>query len=89
MNIELTEDQQIFVKRAIESGRLQSEEDAVREAMLLWEERERQRLDLIASIEEAEAEIDRGEGIEVDDVRSFMEEFIQKARRGQPKPIAS
>ncbi len=37
--MELTPDQKAFVCRAIESGRLQREEDAVSEALSLWEER--------------------------------------------------
>jgi putative addiction module CopG family antidote len=44
MKVELTPDQQAFVRQAIESGRLRGEEDAVREALSLWEERERRRL---------------------------------------------
>ena len=43
MNVELTPDQRAFVQRAIESGRLDCEEDAVQEALALWEERERTR----------------------------------------------
>lgn len=41
MEVQLTPDQQLFVRRAIESGRLASEEAAIREALALWEERER------------------------------------------------
>ena len=39
MDIQLTADQRAFVRDAIESGRLQREEDAVREALALWEQR--------------------------------------------------
>jgi len=34
-------DQRAFVRQAIDSGRLLREEDAVKEALSLWEERER------------------------------------------------
>jgi putative addiction module CopG family antidote len=44
MNVELTPDQRAFVQRAIESGRFSGEEEAVQEALALWEERERRRL---------------------------------------------
>lgn len=40
MDVQLTPDQQAFARRAIESGRLHSEVDAVQEALALWEERE-------------------------------------------------
>jgi hypothetical protein len=34
----------------------------VREALLLWEERERRRLEILASVDRAEASLARGEG---------------------------
>ena len=43
MEVQLTSDQKAFVRQAIQSGRLQREEDAVKEALSLWEERERER----------------------------------------------
>ena len=43
MDVQLTADQKAFARRAIESGRLDSEQDAVLEALTLWEDRERQR----------------------------------------------
>jgi putative addiction module CopG family antidote len=55
MNVELTADQRAFVQRAIESGRFSREEDAVQEALALWEERERRRLEILAMVDEAEA----------------------------------
>jgi Arc/MetJ-type ribon-helix-helix transcriptional regulator len=45
MEVQLTPDQKAFIRQAIESGRLLSEEDAVKQAMSLWEERERTRAD--------------------------------------------
>jgi putative addiction module CopG family antidote len=60
MDIELTPDQKAFVRQAIESGRLAQEEDAVREALSLWEERERSRMELLASLDEAEADMKAG-----------------------------
>jgi putative addiction module CopG family antidote len=62
MNVELTPDQRAFVQKAIESGRFSREEEAVEEALALWERRERRRLEIIAMIEEAEASLARGEG---------------------------
>ncbi|MGA8872151.1 MAG: hypothetical protein WA434_15310 [Candidatus Acidiferrales bacterium] len=58
----MTPDQKAFVRQAIESGRISREEDAVKEALSLWEERERARAEMLASIDEAEASLARGEG---------------------------
>jgi putative addiction module CopG family antidote len=51
MNVDLTPDQREFVQRAIESGRIQNEEQAVRQALALWEERERRRLEILSDFE--------------------------------------
>ena len=65
MEVHLTPDQEAFVRQAIESGRLHRPEDAVEEALRLWEERERTRAEILAAVDAAEASLDRGEGIEV------------------------
>ncbi len=62
MDVQLTPDQKAFVRQAIQSGRLHREEDAVREALALWEERERTRAEILAAVDEAEASLTRGEG---------------------------
>src|SRR5712691_9045659 len=62
MNVDLTPDQRALVKRAIESGQFSHEEEAVQEALALWEERERRRLEILASLDEAEASLAQGEG---------------------------
>jgi len=62
MEVHLTPDQDAFIRKAIEAGRLRREEDAVREAMSLWEERERRRLEILAAVDQAEASLVRGEG---------------------------
>jgi len=62
MEVKLTPDQQAFVRQAIESGRLRREEEAVQEALALWEERERTRAEIIAAVDEADASLARGEG---------------------------
>jgi putative addiction module CopG family antidote len=43
VNVDLTPDQRALVTRAIESGRFSHQEEVVREALALWEERERRR----------------------------------------------
>jgi Arc/MetJ-type ribon-helix-helix transcriptional regulator len=62
MEVQLTPDQEAFIRQAIEAGRLQHKEDAVQEAMSLWEERERRRLEILAAVDLAEASLARGEG---------------------------
>ena len=61
MEIGLTADQEAFVRHPIESGRFQCAEDAVEEAFSLREERERKRSEFLATRDEAEASLARGE----------------------------
>ena len=61
MDVQLTPDQQAFARRAVESGRLQSEMDAVQEALGLWEERERQRSEFL-TLDDARASLTRSDG---------------------------
>lgn len=62
MNVDLTPDQQAFVQKAIESGRLASAQEAVEQALALWEARERRRVEILAMLDEADASLARGEG---------------------------
>ncbi|MBV9547080.1 MAG: hypothetical protein JOY61_22150 [Chloroflexi bacterium] len=62
ISLKLSPDQEAFVRQAIESGRLHDEQEAVEEAFSLWEERERRRQELLASVEAARAAHARGEG---------------------------
>jgi putative addiction module CopG family antidote len=83
MNVELTADQRAFVQRAIESGRFSRQEDAVQEALALWEERERRRLEILAMVDEAEASLARGEGREIteESMKALAEDVKQRMRR--------
>jgi Arc/MetJ-type ribon-helix-helix transcriptional regulator len=82
MEVHFTADQEAFVRQAIESGRLHHEEDAVKQALSLWEERERRRAEILAAVDQAEASITRGEGRRI----TTREEVLQLAddvkRRG-------
>jgi putative addiction module CopG family antidote len=62
MEIELTPEQDSFVHLGIEQGRFRHAEDAVRDALALWEKRERARIELLASLDVAELALDAGEG---------------------------
>jgi putative addiction module CopG family antidote len=65
MDITLTPDQETFIRQAVESGRFRCVEDAVTEALLLWEERELLRTGFRVSLDEAKASIARGEGQDI------------------------
>jgi Arc/MetJ-type ribon-helix-helix transcriptional regulator len=82
MDVELTPDQQAFARRAIESGRLRSEEDAVQEALALWEERERQRTEFLLTLSDARASLARGEGrvMTQESMRRLAEEVKERGR---------
>jgi len=75
MEVHLTPDQEAFIRQAMETGRLHREEDAVQEAMLLWEERERRRMEILASVDKAEASLARDEGRRI----TSHEEVVQLA----------
>jgi Arc/MetJ-type ribon-helix-helix transcriptional regulator len=83
MHVELSPDQRAFVQKAIESGRLTREEDAVREALALWEERERRRLEILAMLDDADRPFARGEGILLteESVKGLVDEAKQRLRR--------
>jgi Arc/MetJ-type ribon-helix-helix transcriptional regulator len=82
MEVQLTPDQKAFVRQAIESGRLQREEDAVREALALWEGRERARAEILAAVDAAELSLARGEGrtITQQSMRDLAGDIKQRGR---------
>jgi Arc/MetJ-type ribon-helix-helix transcriptional regulator len=82
MEVQLTSDQKAFVRRAIDSGRLQTEQDAVQEALALWEERERQRAEFLMTLDSARASIARGEGrvITEDSMRELAHDVQERGR---------
>ena len=62
MEIELTPEQDSLVHLGIEQGRYRDEHDAVKEAMMMWEKRQRDHMELLASLRIAELELDAGLG---------------------------
>ena len=87
METQLTPDQKALARRAIETGRLHSEEEAVREALALWEERERGRVEFLATLDEARASLARGEGRAI--TPESMRELAAEVRdRGRARLIA-
>lgn len=82
MEVDLTPDQKAFIRQAIETGRYSREEDAVREALSLWEERERTRVEILAAIDTAEASLARGEGRNISEqsMRELADEVKERGR---------
>jgi putative addiction module CopG family antidote len=70
MDVHLTPDQESFVRQAIESGRLHRAEEAIEEALSLWERRERSRVEILASLDEAEQNLESG------DFRDYTDESL-------------
>jgi Arc/MetJ-type ribon-helix-helix transcriptional regulator len=60
MEIQLTPAQAAFLRQAIESGRIHHAEEAVQQALSLWETRERGRLDILSALNEAEGDLQTG-----------------------------
>ena len=83
MNISLTPDLVAIVETKISSGRYQSADAVVSEALRLLQEHERTDAEKLADLRRETAigleQLERGEGVEFDD--SVVEEILQEARR--------
>jgi Arc/MetJ-type ribon-helix-helix transcriptional regulator len=87
MDVHLTADQKAFARRAIESGRLHSEQDAVQEALALWEERERQRAEFLLTLDDARASLARVAGRVI--TQQSMQQLAQEVKeRGRVRLLA-
>lgn len=84
MDIQLTPEQDSFVHLGIEQGRFRHAEDAVRDALVLWEKRERARVELLASIDIGEASFDGTEEILESDeaITEWVEGIKREGRTG-------
>ena len=82
MTFEPTPDQQAFIHQAIASGRYRNAEDAIREAMARWQEDERLRFELLAALDDAEADLLAGQYADYSDktLRRLAEELKREAR---------
>ena len=81
MDLILTDDQKAFIRQP-QSGRFSRAEEAIQEALSLWEERERRRAELLAAIDSAESSLKRGEGraLTPDSVRELAEDIKKRGR---------
>lgn len=67
MEIRLTPAQEAFLRQAIESGRIHHAEEAVQEALSLWEMRERSRIEILSALDEAEGDLQTGNFLDYSD----------------------
>jgi Arc/MetJ-type ribon-helix-helix transcriptional regulator len=88
MEVRLTPDQEAFVRQAIATGRLHRAEDAVQEALSLWEQRERTRAEILAAVDTAEASLTRGEGRTITTQQSLRELAGEVKQRGRTRLAA-
>jgi len=79
MEVSLTQDQEAFICQAIENGRFHHKEEAVLEALSLWEERERTRAEFLVTLSDAKASLARGEGRTI--TQESMRELAEDVKR--------
>ncbi|MFN6517378.1 MAG: type II toxin-antitoxin system ParD family antitoxin [Nostoc sp. CreGUA01] len=83
MNISLTPELEQLVKDKVSSGRYHSVSEVMGEALRLLDERDRDReqrlAELKAKIQEGLEELERGEGIDGEEVFAEIEEDIRRA----------
>ena len=79
MNIYLGKHFEEFIRKQVESGRYANASEVVREALRFHEINEIKRERLRAKLAEADADFERGDVIEVTDVRAFIEEIRDRA----------
>jgi putative addiction module CopG family antidote len=79
MQVNLTPAQASFIDLGIQEGRFRNSEEAIREALALWEKRERARIELLTSLDSAERALDAGEGEEyTTETLSSLVQSVQK-----------
>ena len=78
MNIYLGKHFEEFIRKQVESGRYANASEVVREALRLYEDNDVKLERLRAKIAEAEASLDRGEGIEITDLDAYFEDLMQR-----------
>ncbi len=83
MNIALKPEQEQFIQSQIERGRFKSADEAVDKALKLLENQEQYQSwieDTRQKVEVAVAELDRGEGVELDLVIDRLQQKFQSAK---------
>ena len=82
MEVQLTEDQKAFIRQAMENGRYATEEEALEDALSLWEDRERGRAEILAAVDAAELSLASGGGRSITEssMRDLAEDVKQRGR---------
>jgi antitoxin ParD1/3/4 len=82
MTVEIPPDLQQFVHQVIDNGSFKSETEVVGQALRLLQQRQRKIEDLRREIQPALDELDRGEGIELDEegLDAFFDEIKARSR---------
>jgi antitoxin ParD1/3/4 len=84
MNIALKPEQEQFIKSQIDKGRFKSADEAISQAFRLLEEREQDYQSWIEDtrqkVDVAIAELDRGEGVELDVAMERLQRKFQSAK---------
>jgi len=62
MQVQPTPEQNSFIDLGIQEGRFRDREEAVQQALALWQKRERTRVELLGSLDLAEKSLDADEG---------------------------
>jgi Arc/MetJ-type ribon-helix-helix transcriptional regulator len=74
MDVHLTEQQEILIREAIEAGRLRSPDDAVAEALHLWEQREAR---IAEGVKRGMDDAERGNFVDAPEVWAGVEKILQ------------
>jgi Arc/MetJ-type ribon-helix-helix transcriptional regulator len=88
MEVTPTPEQEAFIRDAIAAGRLHRPEEALREALSLWEQRERRRAEILAAVESADASLAQGQGRRVQSREEAAELAADVKRRGMARLAA-
>lgn len=80
MEIRPSPNQEALIRQAVEAGRFERAEDVVKEALGLWEERERPQAKFRETLDEAKTSLARGEGTEItrESMRPLTEDILQR-----------
>jgi putative addiction module CopG family antidote len=82
MQVDLTPEQNSFIELGVQEGRFRSREEAVRQALAQWEQRERARVELLSSLDLADKALDAGEGEDyaTENLQSLVESVKSRGR---------
>jgi len=84
MELNLTPGQKAFIRQALETGRIHRQEEALQEALSLWEERERLRAEILAAVDAPEDSLAQGKGRLI--TEQSMRELAGEVKRRGPRP---